>query len=987
LYRAILILIFLCMSDIAHGQADAPIISVVADQQVESRFADGEELIMTVRIDNYVFGEVFAIKTTESVHVELEGLLIALDFPIYYEQDLKRFSGWFIDEENTFTLGYSETPNTPIIYDPEGAAQALSNNDFTIVDGILYVSLERINGWFGLAGRADFQDLMLYFDSRSKLPFQQRIERQRRQVRSGNASDIKYSRLRRGFGLLSPQAIDLQLNALYSNDRNEVNSSYSLLGSRDVALFNTQFFLSGSNRDWLNIARLQVSKSDENNRLFGINNLANIKIGDITPVRQSNGATLRQSRGVLIDNLTRNNDINLDATSVAGEIQSGWDVELYLNGVLRGQQFEVETGRFEFNDIPLDAGINKLRIVMYGPQGQVVERTEERILDRAAVSSNKVKYQLSINQNGKSLFGLEEQTILGDEDQGFNVSGNIQKTIFGNTALNAGLSSQLGGDNPTNVATIATNTAVANRFILGTNLQADDKENYQVSANARGSFWEQNVSLGVTYNSSQNEITQIRNDQLLSRLDISGQIPLAAGLSLSYRNDFAITTQDSGDRFEFRNSIGFTSKFIDIFNNIAYINPVSGDEQRIGGISVQRAFGPVFTRVNAAYTFQDGFDFNDVRLDVSWLPFDNISSRFTYNRNILNKTNDFQLQTSWNTDSFSLTGVVKQSDVLGASVGINAQVSLGGAPVQYNSVFRSVNTVATKSSLLVRVFIDENVNGYYDMGEQLIPDVKVMSIQSRMNALTNENGIAALTNLPDGRVTDITLDYSTLEDPFLVPLVEGVAIKSRAGHIDNLDFPLAIGNEIEGLVQAVNELDVKIPISRATVELLDKNGVVRHKTTTEFDGYYLFNGVVSGTYSLRLNPDYLERTRFKAAPMQTIRITNETGLLSGLDLYIEEKEFAQGFAPIIGGFTNKRVANLFWKKAKSQSFLNVFKETAFVLERDQKTQIALGLFEDLDIAQKVCASIRSKYEECEVVAHSVEINHIPSVHIADNRQK
>jgi hypothetical protein len=991
LYRFAITLFLLSLSCLVDGQTIAERANLAADELAESRFQEGEELIMSVRLDKFAFGELFAIKTKDSVHVELDGLLSALDFPIYYDENLKKYDGWFIKSDNTFSLTYSRSPDSPVIYQSEGAELILSPQDFTIVDESLFISLERLNEWFGLQAKPDFQDLMLNLEPNTPLPFQQRLDRKKQRIRKGNYNEVQYTKLNRGFGLLSPQAIDLQINSLYSNDRDDLTGSYSLLGSRDIALFNAKFYLNGNNTDWLNTARLQLSKSDDESQLFGINNLSTLKFGDITPVRQSNGTTLTQSRGILFDNLVESNDINLDATSVSGEIQSGWDVELYRNGVLLGQQFEVQTGRFEFNDIPLDAGLNQLRIVMYGPQGQVVERIEQRILDRDAVSSSRLKYQVSLTQSNKSLFGVEESDSIDTEDYGYNLSANFQHRIFGNTALNAGLVSQFGGDNDLNLATISTNTAVANRFILGTNLQADDQENFQARITARSAFWKQNLSLSLTYASSQvdgeSEGETEKRERVISELDMSGQFAAGKNASISYRNDFTLSSFEEGNRVEFRNSLGLASRFIDVFNNITYIKPVVGEELKFGGISFQKPIGPVLTRLNAGYTFEDGLDFNDVRFDLTWLPYDNISNKFTYNRNIQNKTNDYALQTTWKHQAFSLTGVLKQSDALGFSAGLNAQLSLGGAPIQYSSVFNSKNTFVSKSSLLVRVFVDENVNGYYDPGESLLPDVKVISLQSRMNALTNDDGIAALTNLPDGRVTDITLDFSTIEDPFLVPLVEGVAIKARAGHIDNLDFPLAIGNEIEGMIYTVNDKGVQTPISRAPIQLLDSHGVVKYEAKTEFDGYYLLAGVTAGTYAIRIQPSYLEQTKLKTPKPLPIKITNDTGLLSGTDFYVEEKEFAQGYVPTIASFSSEKMANLFWSKVKSQSQLSLFKDTAFTLEKEQKIRIGLGLFKSLDIAQQVCKAVQNKYNGCEVIPHAVEINHVASKTVADNRRR
>ena len=149
--RIVSILFLFSLSCAANGQSIAERANLSADEIAESRFEENEELIMTVRIDNFVFGELFAI--------ELEGLLSALDFPIYYNKELERYDGWFIKTDNTFSLAYSRLTGPPVIYDPDGVQHLLSLKDFTVLDEALYISIERLNDWFGLNTTVNFQDL------------------------------------------------------------------------------------------------------------------------------------------------------------------------------------------------------------------------------------------------------------------------------------------------------------------------------------------------------------------------------------------------------------------------------------------------------------------------------------------------------------------------------------------------------------------------------------------------------------------------------------------------------------------------------------------------------------------------------------------------------------------------------------------------------------------------------------------------------------
>ena len=57
-----------------------------------------------------------------------------------------------------------------------------------------------------------------------------------------------------------------------------------------------------------------------------------------------------------------------------GELPLGYDVERYVNDILRSGQSTPVQGRYEFRDVPLVRGVNVIRVVAYDPRG---ERSEE----------------------------------------------------------------------------------------------------------------------------------------------------------------------------------------------------------------------------------------------------------------------------------------------------------------------------------------------------------------------------------------------------------------------------------------------------------------------------------------------------------------------------------------------------------------------------------------------------------------------------------
>ena len=98
--------------------------------------------------------------------------------------------------------------------------------------------------------------------------------------------------------------------------------------------------------------------------------------------------------------LTGNTELN--TLDLQGDIQPGWDVELYRNDVLINALTAGPDGRYVFNDIELLYGNNTFRLIFYGPQGQIREKTKQVLVDSRTVQ-NQHYFDLSLTRPG-SLF-------------------------------------------------------------------------------------------------------------------------------------------------------------------------------------------------------------------------------------------------------------------------------------------------------------------------------------------------------------------------------------------------------------------------------------------------------------------------------------------------------------------------------------------------------------------------------------------------------
>jgi hypothetical protein len=948
---------------------------VVADQSdtTQQRFDPGEELILTFKSDRYIFGDVFAVTSDNGIFLDFENIIQLLDFPIA-ENANGNYAGWFINKQNTFDLvnplplgqmrvSYKNVPEEPV-----------PANKYLILDGILYVEDSLITEWFGVSFDIDYQLLTLNFTTEDELPFLAKKRREQAYVNKRRNRIAQFPELYRGFGLLSPQIIDFQLNSIYKENTSRGSAGYSLLGSRDIALFNMQFFASGNDSDWLNSARFTARKSDKD-ALFGVKNLTKISFGDVTPVRQSGGVTSNQSRGIVFENTPLGRDLNYDATSISGPVQVGWDAEVYKNGVLLSQQFNLVNGRFEFNDIPMEAGLNQFKVVLYGPQGQIEEFEETRLLNRDILQSNKLKYRVSLSETGKSLL-LGAENNLNDADLGYNFSSNFQKNVLG-LLFNAGLNSNFGGDIVNNEVNLSTNFALNNRLLGSTNLVWNDENFRSIGATLRTELLGQRISFGMLNTSQKIESeqgTKEAKDNTSIDLTLSSSFKFGEFGSLSYNNQLLYKDGDFGSSTRVSNGIGLSFPFANFFNTVIYTDGDNVAAATTGNLAAQTSFSQFNLRFNATYDLTDGFDFNATRLDLNYYGWEDVSLRLSLEHELLFNTTSYQLQSRWRNDYMNLISFFRHSEAVGSSAGLSANITFGGAPMQYNSIFKTAIPAASRGTVLVRVFEDTNVNAVYDPGERLIEGATVKSIQSLAFGETDKNGIATLVNLRTNNVTDITVDAETLDDLFLVPLIEGVSVAPREGYVDNIDFPVALGNEIEGLVYSIEGVGAKIGLSKVTVNLFDGRGHLRYSSETEFDGYYYFPGVIAGQYYLSVDQSYLDRQNVKSEAAKWVTVKNDSGLISGIDIQLAQKEYLQGYVPAIASFNSLPLLKLYWKKLSREPHMAPFKKHVFHFTEANQHILALAYFKCKQMAEKVCDAISQKDIDCQVKTHSYEIN-------------
>lgn len=243
-----------------------------------------------------------------------------------------------------------------------------------------------------------------------------------------------------------------------------------------------------------------------------------------------------------------------------------------------------------------------------------------------------------------------------------------------------------------------------------------------------------------------------------------------------------------------------------------------------------------------------GFESATVRLDTDFGEDSELQGEVNYNA----RQDEFRLTTGYTHrfEQFSLRGdaFVTSNGAIGASVEL--AFSLGPNPAS-GGVRVTNSKLARSGQAAVTVFRDDNGNSLRDPGEAFLPDVMVEAGLRSSDAITNENGETIVDDLRPFRPIVLSIDESSLGDPFLAPASKGIVITPRPGVMAQIELAVSPTGEVEGSLlspSGVHQPGVKL-------ELIDRRGTVAAEALSEFDGFFLFQRVPYGEYRLRVAED------------------------------------------------------------------------------------------------------------------------------------
>ena len=864
--------------------------------------SDDELYILELRLNDIVLSEgLIGYVDDSTLFLPLGQLADVLEFPISVDPDGGRASGWFLSENRLFSLNVAWREAVV-----EGRRETYDPRSVEIHADDIYVDSRLLSRWFPVDLRYSLSNSSVRAESREPLPIEARLAREEARARLAGQQGAErpgYDALDTPYRWFDWPFVDFSTEGGYSNDPDTGETwvaRYNALFTADLLKMSANVFLAGDDNDGLSQARLRLGRTDPQGDLLGPLHVTEYSLGDINSPKATLVSNSRFGRGAEVSSFPIGRDGEFSRTNLIGDLPLGWDVELYRNEVLIDFQSARADGRYEFIDVPLVYGVNVLRLEFFGPQGQ--RRTDVRrvLLDAGQVPKGKFNFRLAASQQDTGLFDVDDDDVVTAESQLEGEGRYFSQLEYGLTrhiGLAAGASSipLLSGRRTYGTAGL--------RLGLGNTFSELDivRDNEGGTAGKLGMqiVLPANLSLLLEHSEFRDFISEDADDvngllERRSNLRLDGVLspPVLPRIPFSVA---ARHEEREGDyrETEITNRLSMGIRMIALSNTYTWLDVDSagvGTETANGSLLVGGRFGRANIRGEMRYDVEPESRVAASGLTGDWYFGTDMSARLSVQRQFIAPTRTVYgagISRRFRHASVGLTAEYGSDD--SASALLTISFGLGRDP-RTGAWFASARPVAEQGAVSARAFLDHNLSGVYDEGDEPIEGARFETSRGRSREVTDENGLAFIASLPAHEEVNVTLPARSLVDPYWVAKPEGYTMTPRPGRAAVAEFPVVTTGEVDGTVYLVREGQRK-EVSEVVLQLLHEEGDIVQEIETAYDGFYLFESILPGRYTVRVSPEQLERLDLSSSQPIAVRVGGDGTVVSGVEFTLYEGDF------------------------------------------------------------------------------------------------
>ncbi len=850
-----------------------------ASAQDAASFTPSEEdfVLLQLQVRSYrLLNDIRGYQTPEGVCVDLADTIQALDLPIRLDRKSRRATGWMFTEDRSIAL------------DRDSNTVQIMNKKRLLQPGELYdtpegwcVDTASLAGWLGVSLAAELRNSALVLDSDEPLPFMDAIERKSRaaRLRPDGPRDLSaYPQAKQPYAMWRMPSVDVVARADYrANGANSrLDMRYEMFASGEAARSSFDMRLASDADGAPESLRVRAYRMDPAGGLLGPLAATQVVAGDVDMLSGNVAGANGVGRGLFVSNRALEQPTRFGTTVLRGVLPLGWDAELYRNGQLLAYQSDSADGRYEF-EIGLLLGQNQLEVVLYGPQGQVRRESRTIPVGYGAVAPGKLEYWAGIAERNRDLisFGRDPPGFVL-QDRGWQYAAGVQYGLDRRTVIGASGHSLFLNARRRDYAELNLQRAVG-PMLLNLSGAQEFGQGKAYRADIIGQFGKVNVQAESFVVDGRFHSGLISEDER-SAHRVNVETVLAAGrtplpLSLGFRRS---TQRDGRETNELSGRASLILPRMSLTGFALHRDTEGGnssdDGTRLGVLANTRVLG-LSVRGEASYRLTgpvEGFDSarvtvekvlddrSDLRLDVE-------HARGGLTRFDLGYVRHFRRV------ALRASGSVDTRGSIGA--GLAASFSFGPDPLR-GGWRMSSDKLARRGQAAVSVFLDSDGDGRRSPGEEALPGVGITAGQRGSSDPTDDFGHAFVEGLQPYEKVLVSVDESTLPDPFLVARGRGVVMTPRPGVAAVIELAVTPTGEVEGLLIGPEET----PLAGVGLELVDAAGQIGGRAMSEYDGFFLFDRIAYGDYRLRLADDSAAALGMAADLEVTVSLNPERAL-------------------------------------------------------------------------------------------------------------
>lgn len=755
-----------------------------------------------------------------------------------------------------------------------GREVTLAAEDVAVTSSEIYMRASAISRLLPLDIAVDTEALLLTLKPREKLPIQARLERiaRLRELRPDVESPDAVLRVESPYRLFSPPAFDIAFATARDSRPPHDPRRYDIRVGADILYTGFQGYIGSDEAGEPTSARALFERHDVRGGLLGPLNATSATAGDTYSPGLPIGPRSVGGRGFAFTTAPLEQASVFSRIDLRGELPLGYDVELYVNDILRSGQRTPTEGRYEFLQVPLVRGLNVIRIVYYGPRGERSEQTRVVNVGGGQLKPGQTTFDFGVVQQETPVLELGEEGLGAYPALGKpRVVALLTRGMTENLTMVAGGAYYADQDGlERSLFALGARTSL-HGLAVQADAAGDDQGGVGLAVGVAGQ------ALGVSMIARHGEYSGGFVDEANPAIQIGRALQRHTEVTLdtSLRpggRSVPLSLRAARDQYAdgghsltaaTRASTTFGTVLVSGGLDYRYDETEVTESSRLTGVFAASTF--------AAYRWQlrGALDYEvepEAKVSALSLTADRALSERTALRFGLGQSFGEEQRTAFQAGAnfrLPFADLAVSGDYLAPDsewrIGIQLAFGLIRDPLARRYVMTRPGP-ASGGNVAFQAFIDRDGDGLFGPGDEPVEGVSVSGGEQPVT--TTINGRAFITGMGVTPTSRVQVGLDGVDNPYVQAPPQTVEFAPRIGAVAQVLYPLTPTGEVMARVLFAQPDGALVGLSAVRVLVIREDGEPV-EGVTEFDGSVAFEALPAGTYRLELDPEQAERLRMR----------------------------------------------------------------------------------------------------------------------------